>query len=67
MKKKFTGYSLGKLDSPTRDENLDERDPEILFMQGEELNERPITRDSVIKMWDNPFIVKSIKRGTPIY
>ena len=52
---------FGQLDSPTRDENLDEVDPEILFMQGEELNERPITRDSVIKVWDNPFIVKSIK------
>lgn len=52
---------FGELDSPTRDENLEEEDPEILFMQGEELNERPIARDSVIKMWDNPFIVKSIK------
>ena len=52
---------FGQLDSSTRDENLDEIDPEILFMQGEELNERPITRDSVIKVWDNPFIVKSIK------
>ena len=31
-------------------------------MQGEELKENPITKDSVIKMWDNPFIVKAIKR-----
>ena len=52
---------FGQLDSPIEVEIEDEIDPEILFMQGEELNERPITRDSVIKMWDNPFIVKSIK------
>lgn len=129
---------FGELDSPTRDENLEEEDPEILFMQREmelekdliavkvgtdfiiiprtyldhiELNEderqvlvdgveyqlykgktfedsrkidllideeiyksykindylvdvkdlKTITKDSVIKMWDNPFIVKSIK------
>lgn len=52
---------LGQLDNPIEVEIEDEIDPEILFMQGEELNERPITRDSVIKMWDNPFIVKSIK------
>jgi N12 class adenine-specific DNA methylase len=52
---------FGQLDSPIEVEIEDEIDPEILFMQGEELNERPITRDSVIKVWDNPFIVKSIK------
>ena len=133
---------LGQLDSPTMDENLEEEDPEILYMQRElelekeliavkvgtdfiiiprpyldhieliederqvlvdgveyhlykgktfedsrkieffmdeevfkaykindylvdvkdqKLNKNPIARDSVIKMWDNPFIVKSIK------
>lgn len=133
---------FGQLDSPTRDENLEEEDPEILYMQRElelekeliavkvgtdfiiiprpyldhieliederqvlvdgveyhlykgktfedsrkieffmdeevfkaykindylvdvkdqKLNKNPIARDSVIKMWDNPFIVKSIK------
>ena len=52
---------FGQLDNPIEVETRDEIDPEILFMQGEELKERPITKDSVIKMWDNPFIVKAIK------
>jgi len=74
LKKQFTKEEihrafLGQLDDVSRDEVSQEVDPEILFMQGEEqldledqeLKREPITRDDVIKIWDNPFIITSIR------
>ena len=33
----------------------------LIDAKDQELNKDPITRNSVIKMWDNPFIIKSVR------